>query len=85
MAGKPCPEVGWPGTKNGATHRVWLPQAAQAIIAELSDGETTGFVFEGGGGAIADLGGSALSAPRRMIFAERTAPPSPGSGSAARQ
>ena len=28
-------QVGWPGTKNGATHRVWLPAPAQALIAEL--------------------------------------------------
>lgn len=26
---------GWPGTKNGMTHRVWLPKAAQAILSEL--------------------------------------------------
>jgi hypothetical protein len=22
----------WPGTKNGATHRVWLPTAAQTLL-----------------------------------------------------
>jgi integrase len=47
MPGKPEPN-GWPGTKNGATHRVWLPAAAQAIIAELSDDEPTGLIFAGG-------------------------------------
>jgi integrase len=40
LPGKPAD--GWPGTKNGQTHRVWLPEAAQAIIAELND---TGLVF----------------------------------------
>jgi integrase len=30
---------GWPGTKNGATHRVWLPQPVQAIIAALNIGD----------------------------------------------
>ena len=30
MPGEPVPALGWPGTKNGASHRVWLPKAAQA-------------------------------------------------------
>jgi integrase len=47
MPGEPVPALGWPGTKNGASHRVWLPKPVQAIIAELSDGATTGFVFAG--------------------------------------
>jgi integrase len=34
--------AGWPGTKNGAAHRVWLPKAALAIIEQLDGGE---FVF----------------------------------------
>lgn len=43
----------WPGTKNANTHRVWLPKAAQEIIAEM---ESEGFVFAGArGNAIADL------------------------------
>jgi integrase len=47
MPGEPVLAIGWPGTKNGATHRVWLPRAVQDIIAELSDGATTDFVFAG--------------------------------------
>jgi integrase len=49
MAGEPVPALNWPGTKNGASHRVWLPAPVQKILAEL-DG--TGFVFAGerGGG-----------------------------------
>ena len=27
MPGEPVPALGWPGTKNGESHRVWLPQA----------------------------------------------------------
>jgi integrase len=46
LPGAPMPELGWPGTKNGASHRVWLPAPVQKIIAELGDG-TSGFVFEG--------------------------------------
>ena len=36
MPGEPVPALGWPGTKNGATHRVWLPKPAQALLAELA-------------------------------------------------
>jgi integrase len=44
-------EIGWPGTKNGASHRVWLPKPAQHIIAEFSDDRTnTGFVLTGARG-----------------------------------
>ena len=46
MPGAPVPELGWPGTKNGESHRVWLPAPAQALIAELGDG-VAGFVFAG--------------------------------------
>jgi integrase len=56
MPGEEIPAIGWPGTKNGETHRVWLPREAQDIIAELSDDATTGFVFAGErGGAVTGL------------------------------
>jgi len=45
MPGKPDPNTSWPGTKNGATHRVWLPQPVRDIIAELNYGDNSGFVF----------------------------------------
>src|SRR5262249_4400350 len=35
MPGKPSGD--WPGTKNGQSHRVWLPQPAQALL--LTKGE----------------------------------------------
>jgi integrase len=44
MPGEPDPTSGWPGTKNGASHRVWLPNAAQALLAEL-EAVATGHVF----------------------------------------
>jgi integrase len=47
MPGKPDGN-GWPGTKNGATHRVWLPQAARDLVAELHYDDGTGFVFGNG-------------------------------------
>jgi integrase len=46
MPGQPVPAFGWPGTKNGQAHRVWLPEPVQATIAELTEGATTGFVFK---------------------------------------
>jgi integrase len=47
MPGEPVPELEWVGTKNGKSHRVWLPKAVQDILAELGDGATTGFAFAG--------------------------------------
>jgi integrase len=55
MLGDPVPELGWLGTKNGASHRVWLPKAAQQIIA---DGDA-GFVFaDERGNAVGRLDGA---------------------------
>ena len=45
MPGEPVPSPGWPGTKNGAAHRLWLPQPAQMLIAEIAEGDGSGFVF----------------------------------------
>jgi integrase len=44
LPGAPVPALSWPGTKNGASHRVWLPQPVRGII---DSEETTGFVFGG--------------------------------------
>jgi integrase len=43
LPGKAVPALGWPGTKNGYSHKVWLPKAAQDIIDSLPI--TNGFVF----------------------------------------
>ena len=94
MPGDPDPKLGWPGTKNGESHRVWLPKPAQALIEELGDGATTGFVFAGPRGrpvhgldaAMRGLhASSALRGRHRMTCAAPTAPPSPGSASVARR
>jgi integrase len=68
MPGAPVPKLGWPGTKNKQTHRVWLPEAVRDIIAEVGEG-STGFVFAGrrDGAAIDD---GALSDAMRAICAE---------------
>jgi integrase len=44
LPGAPVPGLSWPGTKNGETHRVWLPGAVKTLLAELDDA-TTGRVF----------------------------------------
>jgi integrase len=41
LPGAAQPELGWLGTKNHATHRIWLPHVVQKLIGK---GET-GFVF----------------------------------------
>jgi integrase len=45
LPGPPNAEHKWPGTKNGATHRVWLPQPVRDIIAEFNYSDNSGFVF----------------------------------------
>jgi integrase len=51
MPGAPTPV--WPGTKNGESHRVWLPKAVRQLIG---DDSTPGFVFAGPrGGPITKL------------------------------
>jgi integrase len=52
LPGKPVPELSWLGTKNAATHRVWLPKPAQAIVNDL---DSDGLLFTGARGAIIQL------------------------------
>jgi integrase len=55
LPGKPDPKLQWNGTKNGESHRVWLPQAVRDIVAEVTgEGAVTGFVFAGPRGAPVD-------------------------------
>jgi integrase len=74
MPGQPVPALGWPGTKNGAGHRIWLPRAARAIIEELGDGATEGFVFAGTRGRpVSDLD-AAMRAICAKLGVERATP-----------
>lgn len=66
MPGAPVPELGWPGTKNGQTHRVWLPWPVRGLLGE--NGQSAGFVF---GGKKLDL---AMRAVCKAIGAERATP-----------
>ena len=37
MPGQPGPRLNWPGTKNGQSRRIWLPEPAKALLAEVDD------------------------------------------------
>lgn len=71
LPGDPVPALDWPGTKNGATHRVWLPAPAQAIIAEI---DATGPVFAGPRGGAVDKLDAAMRAICADLGAERATP-----------
>lgn len=46
LPGAPVPELGWFGTKNGESHRVWFSAPARSILDELVDDDAAaGFVF----------------------------------------
>lgn len=71
LPGQPVPALRWPGTKNGESHRVWLPEPAQAIVREL---DAEGFVFGGErGGVISRLQGT-MAAVCNELGVERAVP-----------
>ncbi len=72
MPGDPVPALGWPGTKNGVSHRVWLPAPAQALLAEM-DWEPD-LVFAGARGAPLDGLDAAMRAICAELGAERATP-----------
>ena len=75
MPGEPVLELGWPGTKNGQGHRVWLSQPVRDLIAELGD-ETasSGFVFAGGRGSPVGKFDSAMRAICTKLGVEKLTP-----------
>jgi integrase len=74
MPGEPMPALGWPGTKNAASHRVWVPKPVQDILAELGDGATEGFVFAGTrGGPVTGLD-AAMRGICKKLKVERATP-----------
>src|SRR2546430_4797303 len=75
MPGQPVPELGWPGTKNGESHRIWLPAPVQALLAELDDAATTGFVFPAARGRRGIWGlDAAMRAACKKLKVERETP-----------
>jgi integrase len=74
MPGVPVQALDWPGTKNGESHRIWLPQPVQAILAELGDGVTTGFVFAGERGRPVNPLDAVMRAACAKLGVERATP-----------
>ena len=73
LPGEPVPALGWPGTKNGESHRIWLPQAARVLLDELGD-EPTGFVFAGPRGRPVHGLDGAMRAACKQLGVERATP-----------
>jgi integrase len=71
LPGAPDRKLGWPGTKNGESHRVWVPEAARAVIAEVDDGR--GFVF-GGKRPVAGLDGAMRKICTELRVNEKATP-----------
>jgi integrase len=74
MPGEEVPALGWPGTKNGENHRVWLAAPVQVLLAEIGDGATTGFVFAGSRGRPVDKLDAAMRTICAKLGAERATP-----------
>jgi integrase len=71
LPGAPVSALGWPGTKNGETHRIWLPAPAQKILAEM---EATGFMFAGPRGKPIDKLEVVMKAIYEKLGVERATP-----------
>jgi integrase len=71
MPGEPVAKLGWPGTKNGATHRVWLPKAAQTILEQL---DADGMVFAGSRGVAITGIDKAMRVICKKLEVERATP-----------
>jgi integrase len=69
MPGEPI--AGWPGTKNGASHRVWISKPAKALIAELVG--DSGYVLTSTRGYVRDLDGAMRTICRKLKI-ERATP-----------
>ena len=71
LPGDPVPALGWPGTKNKTTHRIWLPSVAQALMAEMDGG---GFVFANSRGTAVDKLDNAMRAICTRLGIEKATP-----------
>lgn len=72
LPGAPVPVLDWPGTKNGESHRVWLPVPALALLADLDD--AGGVVFVGSRGVAIDHLDAAMRVICKELGAERATP-----------
>src|SRR5262249_39652659 len=75
MPGDPVPSLSWPGTKNGAAHRLWTTKPALLLIAEVAEeGARVGFVLAGPrGGPVRGLD-AAMRTICRKLQIERATP-----------
>lgn len=72
LPGHRIEELGWAGTKNAQTHRVWLPVPAQRIIEEM---DASGFVFANErGNACTDLARAMRGVCEKLGVAEKLTP-----------
>jgi integrase len=71
IPGEEIPALGWPGTKNGENHRVWLPRPVQAMLGE---GRKTGFVFAAPRGGAVNKLDAAMRAICAKLSAEKATP-----------
>jgi integrase len=71
MPGEPVPALDWPGTKNKASHRVWLSKPAQELLAEMSE---TGLVFAGPRGGAVERLDAAMREICKELKVERATP-----------
>src|SRR5262249_22142846 len=74
MPGGPDPKSGWPGTKNGKTHRVWLPRAAQALLAELEEVATGHVLASARGNPVSSLDAAMRTICGALGIAEKVTP-----------
>jgi integrase len=74
MPGEPDPKVGWPGTKNGASHRVWLVEPVRTILAEVSGDETAGFALPNARVKPIEALDAAMRSICKKLGVERTTP-----------
>jgi integrase len=62
--------LGWSGTKNGMSHRVWLPHQVQELIAEVRGDAVTGVAFTSAQGKL----DAAMRRICVVLDAEKTTP-----------
>jgi integrase len=75
MPGEPVETIGWLGTKNGQSHRVWLPKPVRDSLAEvIADDRMMGFVFAGPRGAAVSSLDGAMRAICSKLGIERATP-----------
>jgi integrase len=70
LPGAAVPSLGWPGTKNGSDHRVWIPKPA----LELINGCRSGFVFAGDRGGCVNTLDAAMREICQRLGAARATP-----------